>query len=153
MSKVKSIPAGYHTVTPYIIIKNADEAIQFYKKAFNAKEVFRLSRPDGKVGHAEIRIGDSPLMICEEILSMNAKGPETLGGSPIMLHIYVDNVDALYQQALEAGAIETKPLQNQFYGDRSGMLQDPFGHSWSVATRVEDVAPDELERRFTAMFA
>lgn len=153
MSKVKPIPEGFHSVTPYLIIKNADAAIKFYEKAFNAKEAFRISRPDGKVGHADIVIGDSHIMLCEEILSMNAKGPDTLGGSSVTLHIYVDNVDELFQQALDAGATEAKPLQNQFYGDRSGMVQDPFGHFWSMATRVENVSMDELERRFNAMFA
>jgi PhnB protein len=152
MSKVKPIPAGFHSVTPYLIIKDANAAIKFYETAFNAKETFRLNRPDGKVGHAEIVIGDSHIMLCEEILSMNAKAPDTLGGSPITLHIYTDNVDELFQQALDAGASEMKPLQNQFYG-HSGMLQDPFGHTWSIATCVENVSMDELERRFNAMFA
>jgi PhnB protein len=115
--------------------------------------MFRLSRSDGKIGHADILIGNSHIMLAEEVPSMNMLGPDTIGSSSVSLHLYVENVDEAYQQAIDAGATEFKPLQNQFYGDRSGMVKDPFGYYWSIATHVEDVSPEELERRFGAMFA
>jgi PhnB protein len=153
MSKVKAIPEGFHTFTPYLIIKNADAAIKFYEKAFNAKEMFRMPRPDGKIGHADILIGNSHIMLAEEVPSMNMLGPDTIGNSSVSLHLYVENVDEAFQQAINAGATEFRPLQNQFYGDRSGMVKDPFGYCWSIATHVEDVPPEELQRRFDAMCA
>lgn len=150
MSKVHPIPEGYHSVTPYLSIKGAADAIDFYKKVFGATELFRMPGPGGKIGHAEIKIGNSPIMLADEYPEMEFVSPQTLGGTPIGLMIYVDDVDTMFKQAITAGAKEIKPLQNQFYGDRSGTLKDPFGHVWTVATHVEDVAPEEMERRAAA---
>jgi PhnB protein len=145
----KSIPKGYHSVTPYLIIKNAVRAIDFYKQAFGATEILRMADPDsGQIGHAEIKIGDSPVMLADENPAIGIVGPQSLGGSTVSILLYVDDVDGLFQRALKAGAKELKPVQNQFYGDRSGTLQDPFGHVWSLATRVEDVSNEEMELRF-----
>ena len=144
MADVKPIPDGYHSLTPYLIINGAAEAIEYYKKAFGAVELFRMEH-QGKIGHAEIRIGDSPLMLADE--NEQYKGPKSLGGTPVSLMIYVEDVDTVYPQALAAGGTEHRPLQDQFYGDRSGTLTDPFGHVWTIATHVEDVSPEEMERR------
>jgi len=151
-NKVKAVPDGYHTVTPYLTIRNAAAALAFYKKAFGADELFRVAAPDGKVGHAEIRIGDSSIMLSDEFPEMGAQSPESLGGSPVMIHLYVENVDALVERAVNAGGKLERPVADQFYGDRGGMVTDPFGHKWWIATHVEDVPPDELERRAAAMF-
>lgn len=150
MANVKPIPEGYHSVTPYLSIKGAAAAIDYYKQVFGATELFRMAGPDGKIGHAEIKIGDSPIMLADEFPEMEFVSPKTLGGSPVGLMIYVDDVDAMYTQAINAGAQEIKPLQNQFYGDRSGTLKDPFGHVWTVATHIEDVPPEEMEQRAKA---
>lgn len=144
---VKPIPDGYHTATPYIIVTGAAEAIEFYKKAFGATELFRMAGPDGKIGHAEIIIGNSPIMLADEHPQMGAKSAKTLGGSPMFLMLYVDNVDALSAQAEAAGAKVIRPLQNQFYGDRSVTVEDPFGLLWTISTHIEDVPPDEMKRR------
>jgi PhnB protein len=144
---VKPIPEGYHTLTPYLFINGAAAAIEFYKKAFGATELFRMNGPDGKVGHAEIKIGDSPIMLADEHPHMGAKSPTTYGGSPVNLMIYVTDVDAVASQAIGAGATVVRPVQNQFYGDRSGCFTDPFGHSWTIATHVEDVPSAELQKR------
>jgi PhnB protein len=149
MANVKPIPEGYHSVTPYLIIKGAADAIEFYKKAFGATELFRMEH-EGKIGHAEIKIGDSPIMLSDEHPSMGFSGPTTLGGSPVSLMIYVEDVDTIYNQAIEAGATEQMPLQDKFYGDRSGSLKDPFGHIWHVATHKEDVSPEEMQKRIAA---
>jgi len=149
MTKVKPIPDGYHSVTPYLIIKGAADAIEFYKKAFGATELFRMDH-QGKVGHAELKIGDSPIMLADESTEMGYKSPTTLGGSPISIMIYVDDVDTIFKQAIGAGGKEQKAVQDQFYGDRSGTLKDPFGHVWHVATHVEDVSPQEMEKRMAA---
>ncbi|HYR77711.1 MAG TPA: VOC family protein [Pyrinomonadaceae bacterium] len=143
----KPIPEGYHSVTPYLIIKGATEAIDFYKKAFGATELFRMPAPEGKIGHAEIKIGDSPIMLADEFPEMGYKSPQTLGGSPVSLMIYVADVDTVFKQAIAAGGKEQRPVKDQFYGDRSGTLEDPFGHVWHVATHKEDVSPEEMERR------
>ncbi len=148
---VSPIPAGYHTATPYLIIKGAAEAIEFYKQAFGAEEVLRMEQPNGKLGHAEIKIGDSHIMMADEVPEMGFRGPETLGGSPVGILLYVKDVDSMFAQALAAGGKELKPLADQFYGDRSGTLTDPFGHVWTIATHVEDVPPEELNRRFEEM--
>nr|AIA17044.1 Glyoxalase-like domain protein [uncultured bacterium] len=148
MADVKPIPEGYHSLTPYLIIDGAAEAMEFYKKAFGAVELFRMEH-GGKVGHAEMKIGDSPFMLGDEMEQY--KGPKALGGTPMMLMIYVDDVDTIYQQAIAAGGIEVKPLQDQFYGDRSGTLTDPFGHVWTIATHKEDVSPEEIEKRVAAL--
>jgi PhnB protein len=144
---VKPIPEGYHTVTPYLVAKDAAAAIDFYKKAFGAQELFRMEGPGGKIGHAEIKIGDSILMLADEHPEMGHVGPESLGGSPVGLMVYLEDVDAVVARAIEAGATAMRPIENQFYGDRSGSVKDPFGHTWMIATHVEDVAPDEMARR------
>ena len=150
MAKVNHIPEGYHSVTPYLSVKGAAKAIDYYKQVFGATELFRMPGPDGKIGHAEIKIGNSPIMLADEFPEMEFVSPQTLGGSPIGLMIYVDDVDTMFNKAIGAGATEVKPLQDQFYGDRSGTLKDPFGHVWTVATHVEDVAPEELQKRAAA---
>ncbi|HKY30146.1 MAG TPA: VOC family protein [Pyrinomonadaceae bacterium] len=150
MADVKSIPEGYHSVTPYLIIDGASAAIDFYKKAFGATELFRMEH-EGKIGHAEIKIGDSPVMLSDEQPQIGYKGPKSMGGTPVSLMIYVDDVDTVYKRAIESGGVEVKALQDQFYGDRSGTLTDPFGHVWTVATHKEDVTPDEIEKRLAAM--
>jgi PhnB protein len=146
---VKPIPEGYHTVTPYLIVKGAAKALDFYKKAFGATELFRMPGPDGRVMHAEFRIGDSPVMIGDECPERGAAGPA--GTTPVTLHLYVENVDAFVDRAVSAGATVVRPLANQFYGDRSCGLTCPFGHSWYVATHIEDVSPDEMQKRMAAL--
>lgn len=148
--KVKPIPDGYHSVTPYLIIKGAADAIEFYKKAFGATELFRMAQPDGRIGHAEIKIGDSPIMLADEFPEMNYLGPQSLGGTPVSILLYVDDVDTVFPQAISAGGTEQKPLQDQFYGDRSGTFKDPFGHVWTVATHTEDLSPEEIGKRVAA---
>jgi PhnB protein len=147
---VKPIPDGYHSVTPYLIIKGASDAIEFYKKAFGATELFRFPAPDGKIGHAEIKIGDSPIMLADEYPEMGYKSPSSWGGTAVSLMIYVDDVDAVYQQAIAAGGKKQRPVSDQFYGDRSGTLEDPFGHVWHIATHKEDVSMEEMQRRAKA---
>jgi PhnB protein len=148
---VKSIPEGYHTVTPYLVVKNAAEAIEFYKRAFGASELLRMDGPDGKVGHAEIRIGDSPVMLADEYPDMGFRSPQSLGGAAVSLMVYVENVDEVFQRAVAAGAKELRPVKDQFYGDRSGTVEDPFGHVWTVSTHVEDVSHEEMRRRAEEM--
>jgi len=152
-SKVNPIPEGYHSVTPYLIVKGAAGAIEFYKKAFEATELFRMAQPDDKIGHAEIRIGDSTIMLADEFPEMGHKSPTTLGGSAVSLLIYVENVDAVFAQALAAGATEERAVEDKFYGDRGGSLVDPFGHIWHLATHTEDVSPEEMQKRATAAAA
>lgn len=148
---VKPIPDGYHGVQPYLCVRDAAKGIEFYKKAFGATELLRIDGPGGKVGHAEIRLGEAIIMIADEHPEMGFRSPQTLGGSPVMLHIYVPDVDALIKQAVAAGAKVKQPVENKFYGDRAGGVEDPFGHSWFFATHVEDVPPDELQRRAAKM--
>ncbi len=150
MSKAKPIPNGYHTATPYLIIKGAAQAIEFYKKAFGAAEMTRMTQPDGRVGHAEIKIGDSLIMLADEFPEMGARSPQSLGGSPVSILLYVQDVDALTSKAITAGAKVVRPVKDQFYGDRSGSLEDPFGHQWHIATHVEDVPPEEMKKRAAA---
>lgn len=149
----KPIPAGYHSITPYLIVKGAAEAIEFYKKAFNATEIMRLPMPDGGVGHAEIQIGDSRVMLADECPDMHFLSPESLGGAGVSLCLYLEGVDACFQQAVDAGAEVVRPVEDQFYGDRSGTLKDPFGHVWTVATHQEDISPAEMDRRFKEAMA
>ncbi|HUG94430.1 MAG TPA: VOC family protein [Planctomycetaceae bacterium] len=150
---VNPVPDGYHTVTPYLFVRGAAQAIDFYRQAFGAVETARLAGAQGKLGHAEIRIGDSAIMLADEMPEMGISSPQTLGGAPMCLLLYVDDVDARFQQALSAGATEVRPVRDQFYGDRSGTLADPFGHLWTIASHVEDVSPEELLRRFEAAMA
>lgn len=149
-SNVKPIPKGYHSVTPYLIVKGAAKAIEFYKQAFGATETFRMPQPDGKIGHAELKIGDSTIMLADEFPERNVRGPESLGGSPVMIHLYIDDVDTVAKRAVASGAKEIRPVQNQFYGDRSGMFADPFGHQWNISTHVEDLSPEEIGKRAAA---
>ena len=147
---VKAIPDGYHSVTPYLIISGAAAAIDFYKQAFGASELLRMPAPGEKIGHAEIKIGDSPLMLADEAPEMGYKSPQTLGGSPVSIMIYVDDVDTVFDRAVAAGGKVQRPVKDQFYGDRMGTLEDPFGHIWHVATHTEDVSPEEMKRRMNA---
>lgn len=149
---VKPIPDGYHSITPYLMIKGASEAIEFYKRAFGATEIFRLSHPNGQIGHAEIKIGDSSIMLADACDQAEFHPPESLGGSSVALHVYVEDVDAQFNQAVSAGAKAVKPVLDQFYGDRTGMLQDPFGHIWFLATHKKDITPEEINRRAEALF-
>jgi PhnB protein len=151
MATVAAIPPGYHTITPYLGQRDCKAAIAFYERAFGAVKLMQLDGPGGKIAHAEIRIGDSSLMMSDEMPERGSKSPATLGGSPVFLMIYVPDVDAAFAKALAAGAREVRPLQNQFYGDRSGTLVDPFGYQWTLATHVEDVSEDEVKRRMKAM--
>jgi PhnB protein len=144
---VKPIPDGYHSVTPYLIFDDATGALEFYRKAFGAVELMRMPAPGGRIGHAEIRIGNSPVMLADESPEQGARSVRTIGGSPVSLMVYVEDVDARVAQAVAAGAKITRPVANQFYGDRTGGIEDPFGYHWYIATHVEDVPPDELERR------
>jgi len=148
---VKPIPDGYHTATPYLTVKGAAKAIEFYKKAFGAKEIGRLPMPDGRVGHAEIQIGDSRIMMSDEYPEWGSKSPETLGGTAMGLVLYVTNVDEFFAKAVAAGATAVEPVKDQFYGDRAGRLQDPFGHKWFVATHIEDVSFDEMMERMKSL--
>ena len=143
----QAIPEGYRTATPYLIVQGAAEAIDFYKRAFGATEMLRMADPQGRVGHAEIRIGDSVIMLADEHPGMGYRGPRTLGGSSVSILLYLEEVDRVVERAVRAGARVLRPVANQFYGDRSGTLEDPFGHVWTIATHIEDVAPEELKRR------
>ena len=148
---VQHIPEGYHSVTPYLVVDGAAEAIDFYTKAFGATELMRMPAPGGKIGHAEIRIGDSQVMLADEHPEQGHRGPKSIGGTPVSLMIYIENVDEVFAAATAAGATVLRPVENQFYGDRSGMITDPFGHTWTIATHVEDVSPEEMQRRMEAM--
>ena len=147
---VKPIPDGYHAVTPYLIVNAAAAAIAFYKQVFAATERFRMNGPDGKVGHAELQIGDSVIMLADEAPQIGARSPQSLGGTPVSLLLYVEDVDAVASQLVAAGAKTLRPVQDQFYGDRSGNFEDPFGHKWTIATHTEDVPPEEMQRRAEA---
>jgi PhnB protein len=149
MSKVPHIPKGYNTVTPYLVIKGAAKAIEYYKKVFGATEVMRMPGPNGTIGHAELKIGDSMIMLADENPSMGQGhvSATTVGGSPVSLYVYLKDVDKVFERAVAEGAKVLKPVQDQFYGDRNGFLQDPFGHLWGVSTHVEDVSADEMKKR------
>ncbi len=152
-ANVSPVPEGYRTVTPYLIIRDAARAIEFYVKAFGAKEIMRMPMPDGKLAHAEIQIGDSMIMIADENLEWGARSPETLSGTPVGIFLYVPDVDATFKQAVDAGATPTMPPSDMFWGDRYGKVKDPFGHEWSVGTHIEDVSPEEMGKRQEAYFA
>jgi PhnB protein len=148
-NKVNYIPKGYNTISPYLVVKGAARAIEYYKKVFGAKEVLRMDQPDGRVGHAELQIGDSRFMLAEENPSMgqghvSASG---IGASPVSLYVYIPDVDRVIERAVDEGAKVLKPVQDQFYGDRTGFIQDPFGHLWGLATHIEDVAPKDMAER------
>ena len=147
MAKVNPIPEGYHTTTPYLCVDGAADAIEFYKKAFGAKELMRMPAPGDKVGHAELQIGDSRVMLADEFPEMGFLSPRTIGGSPVMMHLYVEDVDATVPRAVAAGAKVTREVADQFYGDRGGQIEDPFGHKWYVSTHKEDLTPEEIRKR------
>ena len=147
---VKPIPEGYHSVTPYLIVSGASDAIAFYKKALGAQEVMRLADPGGKVHHAEIKIGDSRIMLADEHPEIQALSPKTVGGSPVSIHLYVADVDSAVERAVAAGSKLVRPVADQFYGDRVGGIEDPFGYRWFIATRKEDLTMDEIRRRAAA---
>ncbi len=150
---VKPIPEGYHTITPYLTVRGADRAIDFYRRAFGAKEHARMHGPDGKtVMHAELQIGDSRFFLGDEVPGMECSSPETLGGSPSGIYLYVRDVDEMFRKAVEAGATVKRPVENMFWGDRTGSLRDPFGHTWDLATRKEDLSPEEMKRRGAEFF-
>lgn len=151
-TKTKPIPEGYHTVTPYLIITDTALAIAFYKEAFGATETMRLTTPDGKVMHAEIKIGDSPIMVCDECPESNAQSPMTIGGTPVSLVLYLEEVDTVVNRAVAAGATLLMPVADMFWGDRCGTVLDPFGHKWTIATHVEDVSRDEIAKRAEEFF-
>jgi PhnB protein len=150
MAKVKPIPDGYHTIIPYLSIRGAAAAIEFYKKAFGATESMRLAQPDGRIGHAELQLGDSRFMLADEFPDMDFRSPLSMGGSPVHIHLYVDDVDAVVSRAVGAGAKVIRPVRDEFYGDRTGTVADPYGHVWHVATHTEDVSPDEIGKRAAA---
>jgi len=147
---VKAIPDGYRSVTPYLIVKGADRAIDFYKKVFGAAQRMRMDGPNGTVGHAEIEIDDSTIMLADEFPDMGFRSPQSLGGTGVSLHLYVKDVDACFNRAVAAGAKALRPVQDQFYGDRSGTVEDPFGHVWTISTHKEDLSPEELQKRSEA---
>ena len=148
---VSKIPTGYHTLTPYLTVKDGNRAMKFYEQALGAKEIMRFAGPEGRIMHAEMKIGDSPFMLSEEFPEMGAKSPQSLGGTTGSIMIYIENVDEAYPRAIKAGGKELRPLQDQFYGDRSGTFEDPEGHKWTISTHVEDVSEEEMGRRMAAM--
>jgi PhnB protein len=150
---VKAVPEGTHTITPHLVVNGASEALEFYKKAFGAQIGGVHKTPDGRVMHAEFKIGDSKLMLADEFPGMGMGSPKTLGGSAVVLNLYMDGIDKVFEQAVKAGATVTMPLANQFWGDRYGQVKDPFGHTWALGQHVEDVSPEEMERRAREMFA
>jgi PhnB protein len=147
MATVKPIPEGYPQVTPYLCVNGAAKAIEFYTKVLGAKERMRMPAPNGKIGHAELQIGSSVIMLADEFPEMEFRGPKTIGGTPVTVHVYVEGVDDVFARAVNLGAKPLRPVENQFYGDRSGQFEDPFGHRWNVSTHVEDVPPDEMAKR------
>ncbi len=152
-TNIKPIPEGYHTLSAYLTVRGASDALEFYKKAFGAVELMRLNMPDGKIAHAEFKIGDSIFMISDERPECGSTSPESLGGSPVTLHLYVADADATFAGAIKAGAKEKMPIENQFWGDRMGGVVDPFGHHWLIGTHVVDVDPSEFQSRMEACFA
>lgn len=149
-NNVNPIPEAYRGATPYLSVKDASRAIKFYQRAFGAREVIQVRQPDGKIGHAELRIGDAPIMLADEFPEINFRSPESIGGTPVNILIYVNDVDALVDQATAAGAKLLRPVEDQPYGSRVGVLEDPFGHSWSFATHIEDVSPENIQKRAAA---
>jgi len=150
-SHANPIPNGFHSLTPYLCVSDAARAIEFYDKAFGATLIMRLAEPGGRVGHAELQVGDSVIMLADEHPEYGVRSPRAFGGSPVSLHLYVEDVDAVVARAVAAGAKVVHPVADKFYGDRSGRVEDPFGHVWDIGTHKEDVSPDEVERRYAAM--
>jgi len=151
-SEVRPIPSGWEHATPYLCVRDARRALEFYAKAFRATETLRLEQPDGRIGHAEIRIGAAQIMLADEFPEMDVRSPQSLGGSPVTIHLYVEDVDAFAARAVAAGASLLRPVEDQFYGDRVARLVDPSGHVWMIATRKEDVSPEEMKRRAAALY-
>jgi PhnB protein len=151
--KVSALPKGYHNITPYLIVDNAAKAIQFYKTVFDAKEVMRMDHPGGKIGHAELKMGDAKIMLADEYPEMDVHSPKKYGGTPVIIHLYVKNVDATFDKAISAGATLIRPVENMFYGDRSGTVLDPYGHMWNLSTHVEDVTPAKMKKRAAEVFS
>jgi PhnB protein len=151
--KVKAIPEGRDCAIPYLCVKGAAEAIEFYKKAFGARELMRMGQPDGLIGHAELKIGNAVIMLADEFPNMGVLSPQTLGGTPVTIHLYVEDVDEVAKEAVAAGARVLRPIEDQFYGDRGGKLEDPFGHAWWIATHKEDLSPEEMKKRAAALFS
>jgi len=151
-SEVKPIPDSFEGAAPYLCVNGASAAIEFYEKAFGATEVYRLTEPSGKIGHAEIRIGRAVIMLADEYPEFGHRGPKSLGGTPVKIHLYVEDADAVVSRAYDAGAKILQPVKDEFYGDRGGKLEDPFGHVWLIATRKEDVSPEEIRKRFATFF-
>jgi PhnB protein len=149
----KAIPAGYHTVTPSLVIAGAAKAIEFYKKALGAEEIMRFPGPDGSIMHAEIRVGDSVIMLGDEMPEQGARGPRSYGGTAVSFFVYGENVDAAWKRAVDAGAKEIMPLQDMFWGDRTGCLEDPFGHRWWLAQHVQDLTPEQIKKNAEAFFS
>ncbi len=150
--QVKAIPDGYTAITPYLVVDGAAAALDFYKKAFGAVETVRMPQPDGKIGHAEMLIGGACVMLADEAPQMGARGPKTIGGSPVSILLYVEDVDTVFKRAIDAGAKEQRPIEDKFYGDRAGSLEDPFGHTWHISTHVEDPSVEEIKRRAVALY-
>ncbi|HMK58610.1 MAG TPA: VOC family protein [Nitrososphaeraceae archaeon] len=151
---VKAIPEEHHTITPYLVVKNGAQAIEFYKKGLGAEERFRMNGPDGKsIVHVQLKMGDSVFMLADEFPQMNSLSPESIGGSPVSMYVYVEDVDAVFNQAVSAGATVLNPVMDMFYGDRWGYIRDPFGHLWSIATHKKDLTPDELKKAAEIAFA
>ncbi len=150
--KVSAIPRGYHNITPYLIVINATAAIEFYKQVFGAKELMRMTHPGGKIGHAELKFGDAKIMLADEYPEMDARSPQTYGGSPVGIHLYIKDVDAAVERAIRAGSKLIRPVENMFYGDRCGTIEDPYGHKWHVSTHVEDVSNAAIKKRAEQLF-
>ena len=150
---VKIIPEGYPSVNPYLVVRNADREIEFYKRAFGAEERYRMEAPNGKLGHAELKIGDSVFMLADEFPEMKCLSPKSIGGSPVSMYLYVADVDTVFNRAVSAGSKVLDPVKDQFWGDRHGRLEDPFGHVWSISTHQKDLSPDELKKAAEAAFA
>lgn len=153
MNEIEKIPKDYHSITPVLIVKNGDEAIEFYKNGFGVEERCRMKAPDGRVAHAELRLGDSVFMLSDEYPEMKCHSPKTIGGSPVSMYVYVDDVDSIFNKAISAGAKVLDPVKDQFWGDRHGRLEDPFGHLWSIATHKKDLSEEEMKKAAEAAFS
>jgi len=153
MNEIEKIPKDYHSITPVLIVNNGDEAIEFYKKGFGVKERYRMKGPDGRVAHAELKLGDSVFMLSDEYPEMECHSPKTIGGSPVSMYVYVDDVDSVFNKAISAGAKALDPVKDQFWGDRHGRLEDPFGHLWSIATHKKDLSEEEMKKAAEAAFS